>query len=407
MKQNNLLLALFVIFLVAFPKGGIKAGEIPLTFGYLILAIFALFAGATNIAVKRYGLLHSYSLTAYGYSLPLVVVSALIYAENGTDSVSYAVAFFVGFAGLPFIFFVILAPQLQLLDIEKLHRYITRAVTFCSIYGIVLFAWYLSTGDYFEIPYLTINADDSGQLGLKDNARSEGISKLISTYNNGNIYGVSILMLLPIYDRVQSSSLLKVIVRTSLILTLSRTVWIGLFAYEILSAFYIGPFRRKTMLYFIIGISSVMLAIGYVLSIIGLDATFLFDSNLGGRADIVNNTKWLFLPQDPVSFQSEIIVVNIVRAFGFIGLTAFFLSTLTPIWLSLKSKLRKDRTHRSYVTGMLMLLICGLSDGPILLIPVMAFYWALASISLTRNSTHVKSVYSAVGNIGDSWSHEE
>jgi len=49
-----------------------------------------------------------------------------------------------------------------------------------------------------EIPYFTINAADVGEVADKYNQRGN-IMKLISTYNNGNIFGVCTLMFFPLF----------------------------------------------------------------------------------------------------------------------------------------------------------------------------------------------------------------
>jgi len=64
-----------------------------------------------------------------------------------------------------------------------------------------------------------VNLDDIGTLDSKYNSRQGGLSKLISTYNNGNQYGVATLLLLPLFDAFEHSRFRKLVVRAALVLT--------------------------------------------------------------------------------------------------------------------------------------------------------------------------------------------
>ena len=101
-------------------------------------------------------------------------------------------------------------------------------------------------GRFVEIPFLTVNFHDVGTLETTKYIDRGGIFKLISTYNNGNVYGVCLLMLLPFYNSVEPSKLKRMIVKLSLLLTLSRTVWFGLFFAEILTYLYVYRITFKT-----------------------------------------------------------------------------------------------------------------------------------------------------------------
>ena len=90
------------------------------------------------------------------------------------------------------------------------------AVLFVSAYGIFLFFYKLGTGSFIEIPYLTVNAGDLGELEGKSIDRG-GIFKLISTYNNGNVYGISILILLPLYAHLEKRLSRVLTVKASLV----------------------------------------------------------------------------------------------------------------------------------------------------------------------------------------------
>jgi hypothetical protein len=380
--MKNSILALMLIFLVAFPKAGFKVSDVPITFGYILIAAVCAVAGFGNLISGKYRKFPRGSVLAFVSTLPLQGVALPLVSMLSSSEVSFTVSFLVSFTLLPFAFFIVLTPQISQMQTDKFRRYFRACIRFVALYGIFLFFFLLITGKFIEVPYLTVNADDLGQLALKDIDRGNGVYKLISTYNNGNIYGVCILMLLPLYDILERRLLWRLLVRISLILTLSRTVWFGLVVYELIAAFYLRPFRRSTMFYITASLAAALASILYLLSSLNLDASFIFDSSLGGRADALRAANVRFIPYDTILFSSEIMYVSILDALGVAGLVCFMLAMLAPIALASVGRNRRDIHTRAIAVGMVMLLVCGLSDGPIIFIPVMAFFWGLASIAM-------------------------
>ena len=378
---------LLFIFLIFFPKAGIKISEIPITFGYIFLALVGIYLTATGIASGQLTRMNRWGGIALSALIPLQIYSVISMFFLGSENIGLSVAYIVSFVALPTIFLFCFRNSISKIDTESLLNHLRVAVTFVAIYGIFLFIWRIQMGYFIEIPYLTVNADDVGELDTKNINRGDGILKLISTYNNGNIFGVCMLMLLPLYDVVQRSRILKLTVRVALVLTLSRTVWLGLFAYEVLAAFYVRGAKREAII--VLAASTVVIVIGVSLALqfLGLDISFLFDSNLGGRADTLYATKLDLLPGREVIFPSEIIYANIINAFGIMGLILFCLAMFTPVLAAWRYS-RFGRINRALVLGMIMFLVCGLSDGPMLLIPVMAIYWALAAIGIAGLKWH-------------------
>lgn len=376
-------LPLLVVFLVAFPKAGLKLGPLPLTFGYLLLGMTTLGCALTNLLARQYATAPRRTLIAFAATWPLQAVAILLAGLLGSTEPALTVAFLVGFVLIPAAMLCLLTPQIRKLDLDLCERVMRRCVSFAALYGIFLFAYHLKTGRFIEIPYLTVNADDVGLLESGKNIdRGGGFFKLISTYNNGNIYGVCILMLLPWYDLAQRSAMWRLLVRLSLLLTLSRTVWFGWVAYELLALVYLRPLKASTLLYVTGTLAATAVAIGYVVQSLGRGAGFLLDASLGGRSTALQQTPLDLLPQQAVDFSSEIIYVTVVSAFGLVGAVCFVGAVVTPGLMAATGGRRRDPVVRACVAGMAMLLVCGLSDGPILLIPVMALYWGLAAVAL-------------------------
>jgi hypothetical protein len=379
---TNAALALLLMFLVAFPKAGIKVSDVPLTIGYTLIGLITTGAWLSNLGQRRYRTLPRGSSTAYALSLPFQGVMLAMMVNLHSTIIGNSISFVVSFIFLPLAFLLILVPQISTLDPDTFNRYLRRCISFIALYGLILFFYLLATGKFIEVPFLTVNADDVGTLGDKDINRGGGIFKLISTYNNGNIYGVCVLMLLPLYDLIQRSLFWRLVVRISLLLTLSRTVWFGLLVYELIATVYLRQIKRSTLLYVGISVVIVCAAILLILRWMGLDVSFLFDPDLGGRTGVVQATKFYFVPYYAVHFPSEIIYINVVNALGVAGLFFFMVAMASPILLAATSATRRNPYVRACIVGMLMLLICGVSDGPVLLIPTMAFYWGLAALAL-------------------------
>lgn len=385
MSAGRLAIAILITFLVAFPKAGFKVGSVPVTFGYLLLGAVALACTLQNSASRRYAIASGRAMAAFGFGLPLQAVTLLLAGLLGSAQPSLTVAFVVGFVALPTFYLLLLGPQIRQLDADWCGMLVRRCVSFAALYGIFLFCYHLASGRFIEIPFLTVNADDAGLLESGKNIdRGNGFFKLISTYNNGNIYGVCILMLLPWYELTQRSLLWRLLVRLSLILTLSRTVWFGAVIYEMLAMAYLRPLRARTLLYFALTIAAIGGAVAYIMQKMGFALAFLLDPNLGGRTAGLARTHLYFLPHQSVEFSSEIIYATVVNAFGLLGGACLLLSMTAPLFLAGIGRRGRDPLVRACVAGMAMLLVCGLSDGPILLIPVMALYWGLAAIALLR-----------------------
>lgn len=375
---------LLIAFVLIFPKGGVKVGDVPITFGYILIGLVSVAGLAFNVSSGRILRMAKSRWIALGALLPFQAITAVTIFFNGYESAGFLISLFVSFVFLPFSFFLFLAYQIDNWDLSWLFRFFRFGVFAISVYGIFLFLYKLQTGSFIEIPYLTVNVDDVGLLEGKYIDRG-GVFKLISTYNNGNIYGVSVLMLLPLYALLERSLLKQVVVKSSLVLTLSRTVWIGLVLYEILYRIYVQRASVKSILGMVAGIMLALLGIFFSLHLIGVETSFLFDPNLGGRLNLLDEVVGNWYSSKPFTGLQEIVYASLLIQFGIIGLVAFILAMATPLWLhGIRTAPHADSSYkRSLALGLTIYLILAGSDGAILYIPVMAFYWFLASLLLS------------------------
>ena len=364
------MLFLLFLFLIVFPKGGFKLGELPITWGYLLLGIAAI------ASLYKPIVLHPLRSKALCCLIPFQILSAVTLFVNGTQNPEFTIAFIITFFFLPLIFLLLL--PLPPAKFNCFLSYLKKGILFIAVYGLALFIYRLMTGNFFEIPFLTTNFNDFSLLDEKCNLRTAWMAKLISTYNNGNIYGLCLLMQLPLYSLMEKSLWKNSLVKFSLLLTLSRTVWIGLLVHEILfGLFVIKNIKNMFLKCFILTIT-----IGIVLYYLEFDATFILDDTLGGRADqfAVFSDLSLF-STDSFEGLSEIVYIGILSSFGVLGLITYLLAVLGPLCLS----------FLAYSSPVVTAIRCGLcnylflscSDGAILFIPVMAIFWFYTSLVLS------------------------
>lgn len=379
---SKIVLYLLCIFLIAFPKGGFKVGTIPITWGYILLFLVC---AASFFLMWKEGLkvyLPAPRLQVLLLCFPFQAYAFFILMFSKVSSVGFLLSAMVSLIAMPFLFLLVLNNYFDRPNFRSSFIPLFKAlILFVAIYGIFLFFYRIKSGITLEIPYLTANIDDSGTLDSEKNNMRGDLSKLISTYNNGNIYGVCVLIFFPLYMEYEKRFIPRVLVITSLILTLSRTAWVGLLIYFALT-FSKEFLKPKTWIYLFLLIVVIAIAGPIILEAMGKDTSFLFDKDLGGRAkqlDALNDIS--FFGDFEFSAITEIVYLSILKDFGIIGLVFFVLYLMAP--LIVHYNYRKLAVTQNAVSkawwGLLLYVIIAASDGAILLIPVMAFYWFLAA----------------------------
>jgi len=382
-NTGKLIILLNLIFLLFFPKGGIKLSGIPITWGYIIFFMSSLFL------ILKYKIFNVKISKKKGFVI-LSMLSFQVYILislyfNGNSNLGMTVSLIVSLILIPWLSIVYVGKYIdEHMDIYYLFKIVKIGLIFISIYGIFLFFYRIFTGKWIEVPFLTINFGDLGRLDEKFITRG-GIYKLISTYNNGNIYGISVSILLPLYEFIEKSKIKKLIVKVSMVLTLSRTVWISLIVYELLIRPLINGIVLKKIIMQVIFVILIVFSLYKIAGTITSNPIgFLFDKNLGGRVgalDILHNFE--LVSTKPVSGIFEIVYLGVLNAFGLIGLLLFLFMMLSPI---ISSICVRNVYKKSLLYGLILYLIISLSDGAILLIPVMMFYWFIASLLISKKT---------------------
>lgn len=389
-------------FLIMFPKSGIKVGSIPITTGYIILAAISL-PLAFHVLRKLSSLSKKRVLSIF-LMFPFQCILILSVLVNGYSDLGMVLSLIISLIFIPWIFVAVLGYFLDNMDLKYQFKILKFALLTVSVYGIFIFLLRIVTGYFFEIPFFTINLGDVGEdILLKHNDRG-GILKLVSTYNNGNIYGVCILMLLPIYSFVETSIFKINIVKLSLVMTLSRTAWVGLILFEAIKRFAGNKSKKKNdsrifiliilrIVLTIVAISLISVCIIFALQLFGSNIDFLFDKGLGGRTEFIESIRSIsFLPSQEFEGISETVYISVAKNFGIIGFISFLLFMLSPLISSLiiKQKYKGIETNdigaykHNLILGLLLYLIVSNSDGALLYIPVMPIYWFLSSLYLSK-----------------------
>lgn len=379
-------------FLLLFPKGGIKLGPVPITWGYLGLAAVALWL-PLSLWFRRSAPVRRLRLSVLAALVPFQAIVWLTLLANGTNGLGFAISLLVTFFFIPVVFVLILGIHLDRLDLDYLFRLFRWGVPVVAAYGVFLFFYKLKTGSFIEIPYLTVNAGDYGNLEGKYIDRG-GVFKLISTYNNGNIYGVCMLTLLPFYSWLERSRVRTGVVKLSLLLTLSRTVWLGLIFYEVMHRLYVRRLSARSVAAMGGALLVVFAGVWLALGLLEVNpAVFLLDRNLGGRIGQLSALETAGLVGD-VRFEAilEMVYLSVLNNFGLLGLAAFLLAMTAPLAMHLLGVVPFSGTSykKSLALGLATYLFVAMSDGALLFIPVMAFYWFIVSLLLSANDSFLE-----------------
>jgi hypothetical protein len=374
--QPRKIFILLASFLFLFPKGGFKIGAVPLTWGYLLLGIIAL--GVLMNAPIRYTPSRIPLLIAL---LPFQIASIFSISLNGSKELPHLASFFTNFFLIPWIFLLILSDSIEKLDRDLIDRFLRRGILFLSCYGIALFFIKLGTDTLIQIPLITTNLHDFKEIEEKCNQRGT-LFKLISTYNNGNLFGICLLMFYPLYQAIEPKRWKNLILKTALILTLSRTIWLGLIFSELLI-----QLRKKSIIWVFVSLSCFLGGIFLLAQSSNLPFAFFFDFSLGGRIDqfAVLDRVSVF-GSTPFYGISEIVYLGILREFGLMGLFTYLIAMVSPILTAIPQFFPLISPYRRAVLlGLLNYLFISGADGAILRIPVMALYWFLSSLLLKKS----------------------
>lgn len=376
-----------LFFMLVFPKGGIKIENIPLTFGYLLTVPMFVYGALVSVGQK----LNPQKLVVALLSLTLFLWSAVCILGFGGQSNGFIIAYFTSILYMPLYSMFLFNDRTMSAAHNQILKAILFAVRCIVIYGIFLFAYKYVTGSWIEVPYLTVNVADLGELDNKHINRG-GIFKLISTYNNGNIFGVSLLIMLPLYLKLEKSNWLKALCILALLMTLSRTVWVGIILTFLALAISARIDIRKVVL-FSVSSALLVLSIYMLMVLIGVDVGFLFDQQLGGRISQLTYLNNISLIPDGRGIDlPEIVYIGILHNYGLFGLLLFLTWLALPIlWMRFNgTAFFGTNLASACMQGMGIYMIIALSDAAFNYIPVMMIFWMVAGLGLWLSESGTK-----------------
>ncbi len=370
---------LFFFFVIAFPKGGFKVHGIPFTWGYIFLTTFSIFSFfRSGFSFSKQRIISLFSILPFG----LFGISAI--GILGTTDFGNAASFTVSFLFLPLVFFLSFSKYLEEVDISIFEKMLANSLFFVSLFGVFAFFYKIFFFEFLLIPHLMIPIEDIENFAFTRMIDRGNIFKLVSTYNNGNIYGICMLMFSNYYFYFEKSLVKKTIFVLALILTLSRTVWIGLLVVFWLGFFFKEKTKSNLIRYLLLWGFGIGLSGAYVF-LFNINTGFLFDAQLGGRLWQFETLKTFSLfPSSAYQPIWEIVYLGILENFGFIGLLLFLFGMLTPLSLYFFGRKPEKGNQRraaqnKIALGLIVYLILCCSDGAMQYIPTMAIFWFLAS----------------------------
>ncbi|MGH9534125.1 MAG: hypothetical protein ACRD2E_04620 [Terriglobales bacterium] len=394
---------------VAVPKSGIMEGKVPLTIADLLFGV-ALALGLIAFAkaalpdrrLKRCAV--AVVLGCAFFALRIIAFPLVF----GRPLNSADVGFLVALAVYPLIF-PLIAAFVPPARAPSLYRVLAISIAIVLAYGMVQKAF----GPYkVVIRGVTANWTEarggSHFLAAKDNViSSTGSLKLTSTYSNGNLLGVNLLLLLPCGIAAAKRWWLRVPLLAAgvwaLLLTGSRSAWVGAMFMLVIVLI---PTPRS-LLPKLAAALALWFALGF----------FLFHTSLGRervtRMSPANVESWggrlepaLILWRGATQGSSigsvllgpygrtrqairasgggayEIFYAALFQEGGLLGLLIW----LTPIWLSFREfwPRRKDPYIRAVMLGLIAWMCAAVADGGFWLPPTAFIFWCVLALGWLR-----------------------
>ena len=191
-RLSSVLAVLTLILLFGFPKAGFYVGNIPVTFGYLLLALMAV--GETmHLAIDHKRSIEPRYLGLGLLIFCLAIVEIVSFRLYGSKSMGAMVSILVSTIGMPIIAILATHWMLRVLGLDSMLAALRWALVPVLAFGMLAFVAYNATGTITGVPFLTTTGSDISSVVSRHNLRGP-IIKMFSTYNNGNILGINLLM---------------------------------------------------------------------------------------------------------------------------------------------------------------------------------------------------------------------
>lgn len=398
-EKLGIITVLYLIFNILFSKAGIKINDIPITIGNIIFLLMVMVS--IPIFIKR-----KYKIDSNIVFLILSIVYwafRLIFFHRYTDNgmlISY-IACLCGYPLIYFVFQVFVDSKIKLQKVLKIISILTIVIMF---YTIIQYIFGIAET---AIPGLTVNYSDYAEhpqnwWTYKHNSYSDS-SKFVSTFQNGNLFGVNLLLLFPIaYYNLKDNYVKYFIIFLFLfncLLSGSRTVYITLIVFCILNLFDMKKAKKikiSSVLLFMFGIIIIVISLGIMNKTLIARLSTIWDlqfiSNASGRIpSLLKYLQWIDNKGGIVSVifgglgcnyyggAYEITIICIFVIGGIVGV-AFSMLSIVPIYMKIIRN-KNDEIIKGLNYSITLYFIASISDGGYWLTPTALNFWMVLAIA--------------------------
>lgn len=385
---------LIMLFNLALPKGGTRIEGFPITWGYVVIGGITMFAAIGMLRRRDVSL--PPVIQACCLLMPMAIFTyykAQHYNLPSGNWFQYAVLF--GF--FPIAILVTMSPYLEQLQARHIANVLRLCIRFAIAWGLFNFVLFLAVKQVIEIPYVTVNGAEAISVMKKNNMRGS-VMKLVSSYNNGNIFGVCMVMLMPIYFHIEKRKGWLAAFVIAVLCTLSRTAWFAMTGAFILMVI-AGQIRVNRMSVWV-SLGAAFCVFLAILPLLGWSSANLIDDRLGGRIDYLRKLQITFFGQDTIIIP-EIIYYGLLQSYGLIGLVIAVAGLSYGAFYGLSHWGTLSPLRRAAVLGVIAYLFAGVMDGAFVFPPVFPLFLFVnaliyrrgyrgASTALPRSVTQAK-----------------
>ena len=260
LRINNFLslrhLAYATLFInTALPKGGFYVNSVPITWGYVLLGltgaltVMAILLGRFKITLlltTMVALLAGFS----AYSL----VALITLGYDPTLSFGLLLSYFVSISIVPVLTLLSTCYLLKRVGLVPFLALLKSAFILVVAWGIIHFVAMNAFDTFIGVPYFTTTGPELDITHTRAVNRGS-VLKMVSTYNNGNILGINLLLWFPLVleGGRKLAKRFAVPSRALFLLSLSRTVWAGWIFSEVLTRTFGVRRLRSLILVFFLG----------------------------------------------------------------------------------------------------------------------------------------------------------
>lgn len=358
---------LVMLFNLALPKGGTRIETFPITWGYLVIAgltVFAAIGLLRNRDISLPPILQSCCLM-----LPIAII-VYYKAQHFNMPKSAWLQYAVLFGFFPIAILVAMGPYLERLQARHIAWVLRNFIRFAVAWGLFNFLLFLVARQVIEVPYLTVNGSEAISVMQKNNMRGS-VMKLVSSYNNGNIFGVCMVMLMPLYFYAEKKKIWLAAFVIALLCTLSRTVWFamtGAFILMVLS----GQIRVNRMSVWV-SLGAAFCVFLAILPMLGWTSANLIDDRLGGRLRYLRQLEITFMGQDKINIP-EVVYYGLLQSFGLIGFVIAIAALSYGVIYGLTRWNLLSPMRRAAVLGAVTYLFACTMDGAFVFPPVFPLF---------------------------------